>query len=404
MRTGTRRGGVWIDVVVVTVIVAVGIAVAGVTDNSAADVEAIPGCDVVLPADDGFSFTIGSYAGTYGNPDYPWLTAAKASAMSDALIGSLPSDVEVAFAGPSESLVFQPMLIYPGDREIADGVTVQDISGDSTASGVVGRDGHDASLRVSAEESDGTIPPCREGRVDERATLSGGIVVDTQDAVSDFDGVSTHRRTATAYFSDTVVSARTSSEGRDSPLPLEVDELRRIVSNPELRTSTEAPDDTPPPRRDCGSPGENPVAPLPKEVVERIGAALAVQWAISFPDARTDRPVGDLVPGRSGSGSACTIMNVTTPSVSTEMTIDVSLRETIGWSDSVAPTVPGVSSTTLLDGTVVTTRSEEDARSEGPVTWVSVLRPSNTLVQIRVGDTVNVDSIVDLATAPGLDL
>ena len=399
-----RRGGVWTDVPVVVAIVSVGTVVAGILDNQQRYVASIPGCDVVLPAEEGFSFSIGSYGGRYDNPDYPWLTAAKASAMSTALIESLPTDVELEFAAPSDSLVFQPMHIYPEGAEIAEGVTVEDISGDSTASGVVGRGDARAPLRVSVEEWDGEIPPCVEERIDERTTLPDGTVVDTLDAVSDSDGASTHRRTAVAYFADSLVHARTSNEGSDSLLPLEVDELRSIVSNPELRVIAEVPEGTPPPPRDCGSYQENPTLPLSKTMVERIGASLADQWAVVFPDTQSDRPIGDLVLGSSGSGSACNIVNVSTPTGSTELNVEISIRDTSGWRNTDAQDSPGVSRSTLPDGTVVTRRSDDTPTGGQPSEWLSVLRPSNTLVQFSFGDGIDADSLVELASAPGLDL
>ncbi|CCQ17470.1 putative membrane protein [Rhodococcus sp. AW25M09] len=404
MRTDMRRGGVLLDVAVVVAIVAVGTVVAGVLEDQPPSVEPIPGCDVVLPAEEGFSFTIGSYGGRYDNPDYPWLTATKASAMSTALIESLPTDVELEFASPSNSLVFQPMDIYPEGVDIAEGVTVEDISGDSTASGGVGRGDARAPLRVSVEEWDGEIPPCVEERIDERTTLPDGTVVDTLDAVSVYDGVSTHRRTAVAYFADTVASARTSNEGSDALLPLEVDELSNIVANPQLRVTAEVPEGTPPPPRDCGSYRENPTLPLSRDVVERIGASLADQWAVVFPEAQSDRPIGDLVLGSFGSGSACTVVNVSTPTGSTELSIEISIRDTTEWRSTDAQDSSSVSRSTLPDGTVVTSRSDETQRGGQPSEWLSVLRPSNTLVQFSFGDEIDADSLVELASAPGLDL
>ncbi|MCJ0979656.1 hypothetical protein MTX35_18245 [Rhodococcus sp. ARC_M12] len=404
MRTDMRRGGVWMDVAVVVAIVSVGTVVAGVLEGQRPTVGPIPGCDVVLPAEEGFSFSIGSYGGRYDNPDYPWLTATKASALSTALIESLPADVELEFAPPSNSLVFQPMQIYPEGVEIAEGVTVEDISGDSTASGVVGRGDVLAPLVVSVEEWDGEIPPCVEERVDERTTLPDGTVVDTLDAVSDSNGRATHRRTAVAYFTDTLVHARTSNEGSDSLLPLEVDEVRSIVSNPELRVTAEVPEGTPPPPRDCGSYRENPTLPLSKNMVERIGASLADQWAVVFPDTQSDRPIGDLVLGSSGTGSACTTVNVSTPTGSTELSIEISIRDTSGRRNTGAQDSPGVSRLTLPDGTVVTRRSDDTPMGGQSSEWLSVLRPSNTLVQFSFGDGIEADSLVELATAPGLDL
>ena len=392
------------DVAVVVAIVSVGTVVAGVLEDQQPSVEAIPGCDVVLPADEGFSFEIGFYGGRYDNPDYPWLTATKASAMSTALIESLPTDVELELAAPSNSLIFQPIDIYPEGVEIAEGVTVEDISGDSTASGVVGRGDARAPLHVSVEEWDGEIPPCVEERIDERTILADGTVVDTLDAVSEFDGASTHRRTAVAYHADTLVHARTSNEGSDAILPLEVDELRGIVANPRLRVTAEVPEGTPPPPRDCGSYRENPSLPLSRDVVERIGASLAEQWAVVFPDGQSDRPIGDLLLGTSGSGSACTIVNVSTPTGSTELSIEISIRDTTGWRENDARDSSGVSRSTLLDGSVVTRRSDDTPRGGQPSEWLSVLRPSNTLVQFSFGDGIDADSLVALASAPGLDL
>ncbi|MEU3472579.1 hypothetical protein [Rhodococcus sp. NPDC006774] len=404
MRTDMRRGGVWMDVAVVVAIVSVGTVVAGVLEDHRPSVEPIPGCEVVLPAEEGFSFSIGSYGGRYDNPDYPWLTAAKASAMSTALIESLPADVELEFAPPSNSLVFQPIQIYPEGVEIAEGVTVEDISGDSSASGVVGRGDVLAPLGVSVEEWDGEIPPCVEERVDERTTLPDGTVVDTLDAVSDFNGGATRRRTAVAYFADTLVHARTSNDGSDVMLPLEVDELRGIVANPELRVTAQVPDGTPPPPRDCGSYREYPTLLLSEDTVERIGASLADQWAVVFPDTQSDRPIGDLVLGSSGSGSACTTVNASTPTGSTELTIEISTGDTTGWRSTDAQDSSGVNRSTLPDGTVVTSRSDEAPRGGEPNEWLSVLRPSNTLVQFSFGDGIDVDSLVELASAPGLDL
>ena len=399
MRLDIRRSGVWIDAVVVAAIVTAGCVAAGITHDSQPEVEDIPGCDVVVPAGETFSFLTGSYPGTYDNPDYPWLTAEKASAMSESLVRSLPADVEVEFASPSNSLVFQPIQIYSKNAELSGGMTVEDISGDSTASGVVDRAGVAAPLRVSAEAWDDAIPPCTEGSVDERITLPDGTAVDVLDAVSEYDGVSTHRRTATAYFPDTTVHARTSNEGAEAELPLEADELRDIVSNPELRVSARVPEGTKPARADCGSPREFPVPPLPRDVVERIGSALQTQWETTFPNTSTDVAVGDLMPGRSGSGSACNAVVLTTSRGTAQLNVEISLEDNKDW-----PENPDVVRSVLPDGTVVTRRSDMRTIGTEPTEWLSVLRPSNTLVQFRFDDTVAVDSLVELATAPGLDL
>ncbi|WP_020110601.1 MULTISPECIES: hypothetical protein [unclassified Rhodococcus (in: high G+C Gram-positive bacteria)] len=59
MRDTRRRGGVWIDVLVVAAIVTGGTAIAGATNDPQPDAAAIPGCDAVQPAQDGVSFAIG---------------------------------------------------------------------------------------------------------------------------------------------------------------------------------------------------------------------------------------------------------------------------------------------------------------------------------------------------------
>ncbi|MDI9932554.1 hypothetical protein QM588_19230 [Rhodococcus sp. IEGM 1354] len=398
MRIDMRRGGVRIDAVVVAAIVAVGCVAAGITLDSP-EVGDIPGCDVVVPAGETFSFFTGSYPGKYDNPDYPWLTAEKASAMSESLVRSLPTDVEVEFASPSNSLVFQPMQIYSKKAELSGGMTVEDLSGDSTASGVVDRAGVAAPLQVSAEAWDDAIPPCTEGSVDERIVLPDGTVVDALDAVSEYDGVSTHRRTATAYFPDTIVHARTSNEGDEAELPLEADELRDIVSNPELRVSARVPEGTKPARADCGPSREYPVPPLPRDVVERIGSALQARWETAFPNTSTDIAVGDLMPGTYGSGSACNAVVLTSSRGTAQVNVEISVEDNVEWPDD-----PDVLRSVLPDGTVVTRRSDMRTIGTEPTEWLSVLRPSNTLVQFRFDDTIAVESLVELATAPGLDL
>ncbi len=402
VRIDLRRGGVWLDVCVVAAIVAAGITVAGLTDSPQPEVAAIPGCDVVVPDLGSVSFAIGSYGGTYDNPAYPWLTAAKASAMSLALIDSLPGDVELDYAPPSRSLIFQPINVYPGSAQLPEGITLTDISGDSTASGVVGRGGVEASLRVSVKTWDRGFPPCTEGQVDQRTTLSDGTVIDSRSTVAGSGDNPSHRQSVIAYSADTLITASTSKEGEDSTLPLEVEELRDIVSNPELRIGAEVPKGTPPPRRDCGGSRENPVSPLTRDEVERIGIALERQWAVTFPDIDTDWPVGDLVPGSSGGGSACNQMNVTLPSGAAELTVEISTQEIAPRRDESGS--PEVDRRVSPDGTVITYRSDEYAGSGEATGWLSVFRPSNTLVQFRFGPGFDVESLVELATGPGLDL
>lgn len=105
------------------------------------------------------------------------------------------------------------------------------------------------------------------------------------------------------------------------------------------------------------------------------------------------------MPGRSGSGSTCTAVVLTTSRGTAQLNVEISLEDNKDW-----PENPDVVRSVLPDGTVVTRRSDMRTIGTEPTEWLSVLRPSNTLVQFRFDDTIAVGSLVELATAPGLDL
>lgn len=109
-----REQWTWRDGLVIVSIVALGTVVAAVTNEGTGT--SIPGCESVEspgpPVRINYGFT--GEPG-YDDPDYPWFSGPKATAMSDALLESLPSDVDVAFASPSKSLEFAP--IDPWDFE-----------------------------------------------------------------------------------------------------------------------------------------------------------------------------------------------------------------------------------------------------------------------------------------------
>lgn len=405
MRTSLRDHGLWVDAIVITSIVAAGTAVAGITNEPPADTVAIPGCDTVVPAGSSVSFAIGTYGGsTYDNPEYPWLTAPKATAMSQALVGALPDAVELEYAEPSWSMVFQPIDVYPEDASLPDGIEIADISGASRAKGFVLRDDVRGKLRVSVKASDFGVLPCVEGFVDERVTLADGTVVDTLEAVSELEGVETHRRSAIAYAAGNRVSASMSDRGDAGTLPLTVEELRAIVTEPGLRVGTPVADGTPAPRRDCGTPRESFTPSLSREVVDRVGAALTEQWAATLPDARTGIPIGDLVPGPTGSGIACNAVEVTTSQGTGSIEVAISNMSGDGWRDPDVSSIHGRTRTTLPDGTVVTTDiGREVGRTQIPDA-VSVLRPSNTLIQFRVENGPDFASLIAVGSGPGLDL
>lgn len=110
-----REQWTWRDGLVIVSIVALGTVVAAVTNEDTG--ASIPGCESVESPGPPVRFNYG-FAGEpgYGDPDYPWFSGPKATAMSDALLESLPSDVEVVFASPSQSLEFAPIQNYRGLR------------------------------------------------------------------------------------------------------------------------------------------------------------------------------------------------------------------------------------------------------------------------------------------------
>lgn len=405
MRTSLRHQGLWLDAVVIAAIVAGGTTLAGVTNDPLSDSIAIPGCETVVPAGSGVSFAVGFHASsTYDNADYPWLTASKATTMSRSLLGALPAGVELEYAEPSRSLVFQPIDDYPDDMSLPEGIEVADFGGNSRATGFVVRDGVRAELTASVKARDHGVPPCIEEFVDERVTAADGTVVDSLDAVSDSDGVRTQRRTAVAYAPGTTVSVNMIHRGDGGPLPLTVEQMRSIVLEPGLRISTPVPAGTPAPRRDCGAWQESYTESLSREVVDRVGAALTAKWAATLPEVSTNRPIGDLVPGPEGSGSACNTVQVSTPRDSGQIDVTISSASGDGWREPDVSSTPGRTRTTLSDGTVVTTDLGRPLGNTQIPHSVAILRPSNTLIQFQVENGPDFDSLIAVGSGPGLDL
>ncbi|MDV6262584.1 hypothetical protein [Rhodococcoides yunnanense] len=117
---GGRRHDAIIDVSVTVTVVALGVVSAGLLrSQESAVVEGdysvasepvqypvdIPGCSEVEPPpsseDAQLISVLGGETPSYDNPAYPCLTASKAGAMTDALLGALPADVTVELAPPS---------------------------------------------------------------------------------------------------------------------------------------------------------------------------------------------------------------------------------------------------------------------------------------------------------------
>ncbi|CRK53183.1 conserved hypothetical protein [Rhodococcus sp. RD6.2] len=362
----------------------------------------IPGCDEVgPPAGPGRNVYWASYGPAwegYDDPAYPWLTAAKATAMSDALAAAIPDDVEIRFGAPNWMLQFQP--VWHVDPEgLPDDVDPDSVNGDSDATGFLTRPGASGRLRVAVREQHSGVPPCVAGRLDERRSLPDGTVVDAVDTWSENHGIRTLKRTAVAYAPDgSRVSVRVDDEtgygeaARSGALPLTVDELATIAADPGLRSGTAVPAGTSPARLGCGEWVEPMGGVLSRDDVNRLDGALTAAWAGLGPVAVTpDRPIGSLTLAKSSSGAACVDVSLTGSGAKAELSVTLS-------EDTSAPE-EWTHDHVRDDGTRVRSSVHDDA------TYVTAVRPSGTSVELsQTGAGLTVDQLVALATATGLDL
>ncbi|MFN3539576.1 MAG: hypothetical protein ACK40J_05855 [Rhodococcus sp. (in: high G+C Gram-positive bacteria)] len=291
-RLGPQRAGVWADALTIVSIVAIGVCVAALVERGAppeqpenraesvatttthsvtagpsAPVDttyrtpevifptAISGCDVVEPPDGTSSVwgRITTSEDAYDNPQASWYSGPRSVMMTDAVAEALPHGVEVLFASLRESLVFQPIpqtSSEPGQPQEP---------GWATASAELGRGNTLGLLAVSVAQDNTGVPPCRAGSVQERTTSADGTVVDTNVSWSEFGGTRTNYRTVTAYAPDGTHITATASDAHgfqstntgDRDIVLTIDELKALVTLPELRISAPVPADTPEPREGC---------------------------------------------------------------------------------------------------------------------------------------------------------
>jgi hypothetical protein len=283
---------------VVVSIVAVGIVVAGVTtppeepeltvqpvtpvettappvvpdvDLVTPDVEyptTIPGCDTVDPPVDARYFSVVSGGeSSYDNPAAPWFSGPKAHLMSKALLKALPADLSI---GQSRLPYFEPIPVYenvPEEEQFDTTSALLDVvQGDR--SGYIG---------VGVSRRTEGIPPCVAGALDKRESLSDGTVVDTRDTWQEVDGARTSMRSASVYRTDgSWIHAYASAPGTEDALPISIDSLVRIATDPAFVTSTPAPPGTPGNISECTSyPGTDGVATdFSAPVVDSLNAAL----------------------------------------------------------------------------------------------------------------------------------
>lgn len=218
----------------------------------------IPGCDVVeRPGESEWTAFVVDRDSGYDNPDYPWFSGPKAGAMSRALRDALPGGVEVEFASPERSLIFQPIMSEDAPEDGA-----PDYDGNTNADATLSRDGKNGSLSVAVRLSTDAIPACVAGYLDARRTLADGTVVDVLDTWSETNGVRTLSRSASAYAPDgTRVSAYAtdaavadSGQANSGTVPLTVDELVVLVTAPGLRVTAPVPPGSATPPASCSSP------------------------------------------------------------------------------------------------------------------------------------------------------
>ncbi|MDV8005250.1 hypothetical protein [Rhodococcus sp. IEGM 1318] len=393
-----REQWTWRDGVVIVSIVALGTVVAAVMNEDTGT--SIPGCDSVESPGPPVRFNYG-FAGEpgYDDPDYPWFSGPKATAMSDALLESLPSDVEVVFASPSKSFEFAPIQNFRG-ASFPDGVDPIEFSGSTKASGAVSRGGQTADVSVQVRAWDQPVPPCLEGLVDRREHLANGTVLDIADfedkVASDVGG----ERGVVAYLGDgsrVVASIDTSTD--TGPL-LTMDELIALATAPGLAVTAPVPDSTPPPMASCYTDSVNAGPPATRMDIDRLNQLLDARWKdLGAAGVTLERPLGSLVPDDYGQGGVCERIVASTADGSSDVEI------------SVGTAVPEPGETlTLPDSTIVTRLV--DPYGSGDDT-VRVVHPSGETVVVTqfvkpAGSTkaspLTIEQLEFIATTPGLTL
>ncbi|TQC44786.1 hypothetical protein EEB14_35535 [Rhodococcus sp. WS4] len=431
------RDRTWFDVVVILSTVAAGTVMAGLlndpgTGEPVADREysyvleparyptQIPGCDVVEPPSEPERVnvaTVGSQE--YDNPMYPWFSGAKAAAMTQAVVGALPSAVELVFASPRQSLEFEPISDYDASEFPLEG-DADLFSGSTNARGSVVREGHLGTLSVDVRAWNRPVLPCVAGALDRRGTRSDGTVLDSLDTWFEINGVRTLERTVVAYLPDGTRVVATASDADNSDpragtrhsghIPLTLDELTAIATTPAL-TVTAPVIPAVPLMPSCGAATDGNGPELTHEKVARLDRALGARWA-SMPgnnEVTLDRPIGSLRLTDFGKDNACEVVTVVSAAGAGRLDIAVvSGRTGPSPQDEYLNEIdPDRKTTTLPDGSTVT-RAVYPAN--GGSAYFSITLPSTQQVIISTrpiaGSTVPVtlEQIEYLATAPELAL
>lgn len=408
---GLGKQRAWTDAMIIVSIISIGVIVAGLTndpdieaDSAAAEIvfepaddsADIPGCDTVERGGETGSaveVSFGVEPETYDNPDYPWFDGPRASAMSEALVDSLPPDVELKFAGPRQSLVFQPI---PGGSDSGTATILESTS----AMGTLVRDGAEGMVTVYVAQDGTPAPPCVAGALDSRQTEADGTVVDTRDTWYEYAGQRTAIRDAVAYTPDgSRVSASTAGADR---LVLSVEELADMVLLPELRTTYSVPSGTVAPPTPCTVQGSTDGGiPLTREVLAELNESLNTFWDSVSRSVTLDRPLGSLQLDQYSPTSACADLVY-----GAAQTLTVSVTPTAGSYDNDPDrSYPGYEQTSemLPDGSVLRISGIYVTSPTGwPQQTVSLETVSGMKITVRASDrAVGLDLLRSVAQTAG---
>lgn len=427
IRPWWRRPAFWTNTLVVVSIVATGVVVAGLTrpperpsEDPRAAVEdyltppvqypaQIPGCDAVEPPSAAGWTAYSSFGEqTYDNPDEPWFSGPKATAMAQALAAALPPDAEVDLAMP---LAFDPIADFGGDEP-------EDVPGWTSLWTYLDRGSGPGEFNVQVANWDRAVPACVAGDLVRRVTGPDGTVVDLQETWYQVAGFRTFGRSATGYLPDgSAVLAQVSDQvavGTDgqpetaAAFPLTLDELTTIVTAPGLRVTAPVPPGTPAPRESCSVDSESTGRELTREDLDRLGGALGAAWRAGATAGVTlDGPLDALQLGGAGRNAVCVEVGTAGPGGTGTLTVGIG-----GGHRPPVPLDPydpaaehdRTEIRSLPDGSV-SARTGPDGQY-GAYRQVAVTRPSGTQVSVswRGPELPTFEQLESLAVAPGLDL
>ena len=376
----------------------------------------IPGCETVEPppTDSGrYSVFTSSSDPSYDNPEFPWFSGPKATAMSNAVVDVLPDTAEIEFASPDRSLVFRPITDF-GDSD-------SELDGYTHASGSLVNGDARGSLSVQVQNRASPIPACVAGYLDERRTTTDGVVVDVHDSWQEVDGARTLSRSAHAYVSDgSWIYAdsndvfTTTQQEHSGKVPLTIDDLVRIVTDPRLRVSTPAPPGTPPPPEGCrhpfGSNSELNAPRIDREQAQRLDSVLAT---IDLGGPR----LNPLQPGGSPNDLLCSDNRDVKGAAG--LYISITGGQPLPTPERPVPGSGGQQQMrTLPDGTVVQTQqssgsisttSSPDNSQRETINSVEVTRPGGTQISVSSSAPVpnsplSLEELESIALTDGLEL